>query len=396
MYWRLSNLYFWFFALLGGLLPYWSLYLQDRGFSYLQIATLMATIQLTKIVAPSVWGWLGDRSGQRVKLVRFGAITGSLFFAGVFLEPGFYGLLLVMLAFTFFWNAILPLYEVITLRTLGSQRDRYGKVRLWGSVGFIASVAGVGGILEWVPVGTLPWLLLPVFAGIAVSAFLIPSERGEVRQSAPRGSLRKIVTHPSVVTFFLMNFLLQVSHGPYYTFFSIHLEQHGYGKLSTGLLWSLGVVAEIGLFLVMHRFTRRFTVRQIAIGALFLTMIRWLLIAEMTDFVVVLVFAQLLHAASYGALHAISVQYIQSFFGQHHHGQGQALYSGLTFGAGGAVGAWLSGFLVDGVSTSAAFLGGAVAMALAIVITWRGLRPPPGAQVAKPAYSSGSSSSSSS
>ncbi|WP_372988351.1 MFS transporter [Marinobacter sp.] len=377
MYWRLSNLYFWFFALLGGLLPYWSLYLEGQGYTYLQIATLMATIQLTKIVAPSVWGWLGDRSGQRVRLVRFGAITGSLFFAGVFLEPGFYGLLLVMLAFTFFWNAILPLYEVITLRTLGKQKEKYGRVRLWGSVGFIAAVAGVGGILEIVPVSSLPWLLLPVFAGIAVSAFLVPSERGEEKPKAPKGSLREIVTHPAVVTFFLMNFLLQVSHGPYYTFFSIHLEQHGYGKLPIGLLWSLGVVAEIGLFLVMHRFTRRFSVRQIAIGALVLTMIRWGLIAELTDVVAVLIFAQLLHAASYGALHAISVQYIQGFFGKHHHGQGQALYSGLTFGAGGAAGAWMSGFLVDGISTSAAFWGGALAMALAVLITWRGLRPPP-------------------
>ena len=90
------------------MLPYWSLYLEARGFGYLRIATLMASIQLTKIVAPSVWGWLGDRSGQRVRLVRVGAIGGALCFAGVFLEPGFSGLLLAMLAFTFFWNAILP------------------------------------------------------------------------------------------------------------------------------------------------------------------------------------------------------------------------------------------------------------------------------------------------
>ncbi|WP_320159489.1 MFS transporter [Marinobacter sp. 1-3A] len=377
IYWRLSNLYFWFFALLGGLLPYWSLYLQEQGFSYLQIATLMATIQLTKIVAPSLWGHLGDRAGQRVRLVRLGAITGSLFFAGVFLEPGFYGLLLVMLAFTFFWNAILPLYEVITLRSLGKQRDRYGKVRLWGSVGFIGAVAGVGLILEWVSIQWLPWLLVPVFIGIVVSVFLLPAEQGERKPPAPKGSLRAIVTHPAVVAFFLMNFLLQVSHGAYYTFFSIHLEQHGYGNLAIGLLWSLGVISEIGLFLVMHRLTRHFTVRQIVIGSLVLTMIRWALIAELTDFLPVLLFAQLLHAASYGALHAVSVQYVQGFFGKHHHGQGQALYSGLTFGAGGALGAWLSGVLVEGFSTSVAFWGGAVAMAIAIAITARGLSAPP-------------------
>ena len=335
----------------------------------------MATIQLTKIFAPSLWGWLGDRTGQRVRLVRFGAITGSLFFAGVFMEPGFYGLLLVMLAFTFFWNAILPLYEVITLRSLGESKDKYGKVRLWGSVGFIGAVALVGGLLEYLPIQSLPWLLL---AGIAVSAFLVPAERGERKPPAPRGSLKAIVTHPAVVAFFLMNFLLQVSHGAYYTFFSIHLEHHGYSKLAIGLLWSLGVLAEIGLFLVMHRLTRRLSVRQIALGALTLPMIRWILIAELTDSLAVLIIAQLLHAASYGALHAISVQYVQGFFGKHHHGQGQALYSGLTFGAGGALGAWMSGFLVDGFSTSAAFWGGAVTMLVAIAITWRGLRPPPG------------------
>lgn len=377
IHWRLSNLYFWFFALLGGLLPYWSLYLEGRGFSYMEIATLMATIQLTKIIAPSLWGWLGDRTGQRVRLVRFGAVVGSFCFIGVFLEPGFYGLLLVMLVFTFFWNAILPLYEVITLSALGKDKDRYGKVRLWGSVGFIGAVAAVGGLLELIPISLLPWILAPVFIGIGVSAFLVPAERGVRKPPAPKGSLKRILAHPAVLTFFFMNFMLQVSHGAYYTFFSIHLEHHGYGKLAIGLLWSLGVLAEIGLFLVMHRLLRWFTIRQIAIAALTLTLFRWVLIAEVTDVVPVLIFAQLLHAASYGALHAISVQYVQGFFGAQHHGQGQALYSGLTFGAGGAVGAWLSGYLAGGFSTSAAFWGGAVAMAFAIVVTWRGLQPPP-------------------
>lgn len=376
-HWRLSNLYFWFFALLGGMLPYWSLYLDGRGFSYLQIASLMATIQLTKIVAPSVWGYLGDRTGQRVRLVRFGTITGSLCFAGVFLEPGFTGLLLVMLAFTFFWNAVLPLYEVITLQVLGSQRNQYGKIRLWGSVGFIAAVALIGVLLEWVDIRYLPMLLIPLFAGIAVSAWMLPVEKIVRTQKSPRGSLKAILTHPAVIAFFVMNFLLQVAHGSYYTFFSIHLQLHDYGKLAIGLLWSLGVIAEIVLFMVMHRLGARFSVRNIVLAALLLSLLRWLLIAEMASVLPVLIFAQLLHAASYGALHAVSVQYIQGFFGRHHHGQGQALYSGLTFGAGGALGAWGAGFLVDGIDTSAAFLGSAVVTALAFAAAWRGLRPPP-------------------
>jgi len=378
IYWRLSNLYFWFFALLGALLPYWSLYLEGRGFSYLEIASLMATIQLTKVVAPNVWGWLGDRSGRRVRLVRLGSVLGALCFLGVFLKPGFYGLLLVMVAFSFFWNAILPLYEVITLNGLGADRERYGRVRLWGSVGFIVSVAGIGWLLDILPLDWLPWLLLPLFGGIVVAAFLVPSESQAIKPpTGARERLVKIVSNPAVLAFFAMNMLLQVSHGAYYTFFSIHLEKIGYDKLAIGLLWSLGVVAEIGIFLVMHRIMRAFSIRQIALTALTLTLLRWIMIAEVSDILLLLIIAQCLHAASYGALHAISVHYIQGYFGQHHHGQGQALYSGLTFGAGGAIGAWLSGFIVDSAGTPLAFWGSAAAIALALVVAWLWLRPPP-------------------
>lgn len=377
IYWRLSNLYFWFFALLGALLPYWSLYLEDRGFSYLQIATLMATIQLTKIVAPNLWGWLGDRTGQRVRLVRIGSVTGALLFTGVFLEPGFYGLMLVMLAFTFFWNAVLPLYEVITLQGLGRDRARYGRVRLWGSVGFIASVALIGLVLEYVDLRWLPLLLMPLFVGIVVAAFCVPSSQGQIRPRDGKGNLKAIVLQSTVVAFFAMNILLQVSHGAYYTFFSIHLEALGYDKFSVGLFWSLGVAAEIVLFIVMHRVFDRYPVRTIALAALALTLLRWILIAEYSTSVPILIFAQCCHAASYGALHAVSVNYIHSYFGFQHHGQGQALYSGLTFGAGGAAGAWLSGLLVEWQGTTAAFWGSAGAIALALVIAAIWLRSPP-------------------
>ncbi|WP_242634447.1 MFS transporter [Marinobacter salicampi] len=358
-------------------MPYWSLYLEARGFSYLQIATLMATIQLTKVVAPNLWGWIGDRTGRRVQLVRLGAVAGALCFLGVFLDTGFYGLLLVMLAFTFFWNAILPLYEVITLQGMGRDRERYGRVRLWGSVGFIVSVAGIGWLLDLLPLTTLPWLLLPLFAGIAISTLLIPAETATTRPKRVRGSLKAIVADPSVLAFFAMNILLQVSHGAYYTFFSIHLEKLGYDKLAIGLLWSLGVFAEIILFIFMHRLLRRFTVRQIALTAVALTLLRWGMIAEVSSVLVLLIIAQCLHAASYGALHAISVHYIHGYFGEQHHGQGQALYSGLTFGAGGAVGAWMSGFIVDAYGTPPAFWASAGAMAVAFVVAWCWLRPPP-------------------
>lgn len=376
LYWRLSNLYFWFFAALGALVPYWSLYLEAEGFSYLEIALLMATLQGTKIIAPNLWGWLGDKTGKRLRLVRIGAMASLVCFAGVFARPEFTGLLLVMLSFSFFWNAILPLYEVVTLHNLGSDVRRYGQVRLWGSVGFIVMVALIGGLLEFFPVAMLPWMILPVFVGILLSTKGVHSEPS-TRREAHHGSIMSIIRKPAVWSFFLVNFLLQVSHGPYYTFFSIHLETMGYGKFSVGSLWALGVIAEVLLFLIMHRFLGRFTMRSIALVAIALTALRWGVIAEFSDQLLILLAAQLLHAASYGALHAVSVHYIHNYFGEGHHGQGQALYSGLTFGAGGAAGAWIAGLIVQADSTITAFWGAAAAMTLGLLIAWIWLRPAP-------------------
>lgn len=376
LYWRLSNLYFWFFALLGALLPYWSLYLQDQGFSYLEIALLMGALQATKIFAPNLWGWLGDRWGRRLTLVRVGAGLAALIFLGVLVHPGFYPLLAIMLGFSFFWNAVLPLYEVITLRGLERQRARYGRVRLWGSIGFILAVSLLGFLFEFLPVAALPWLLLMPFAGILVSTWLVPD-----RPSPPAGdqtaALGALLRQGPVLSFFIVNILLQLSFGSYYTFFSIHLKQFGYGDWLVGCLWALGVVAEVVLFLVMHSLFERYSLRRIALISLALTALRWVLIARFSGFVWVLVFAQLLHAASYGALHAMSVQFIQLHFGERHQGKGQALYSGLSFGLGGALGAWGAGLLVDWRGTGAAFAGSALIMVLAIFVAYAWLRPAP-------------------
>lgn len=373
-YLKLSNLYFWFFALLGALLPFWALYLEDRGFSYLQIGVLMATLQLTKVLAPYVWGWLADRTGRRMVLVRLGSAVAAAAFLGVLLEPGFYGLMAIMLVFSFFWNAVMPLYEVITLHNLGDRRHSYSRVRLWGSVGFIGSVTLIGQLLSVWSVGLLPWLLVPIFLGIALSAW-VPLEEPPGHRKNRSGSIAAILCQPAVWSFLLVNLLLQASHGPYYTFFSIHLRQLGYSEFSIGALWSLGVVAEIGLFLVMHRILGRFSLRAVAVVSLLLTVLRWSLTASLSESLSVLLLMQALHAASFGAMHAVAIHFIHGHFGEGHQGKGQALYAGLSYGAGGALGAWLSGEVVQAQDTAMAFWLGAALAAAALLVALLWLRP---------------------
>lgn len=373
-YTRLSSFYFFYFALLGAWLPYWPLYMQTLGYSAAQIGVLAAVMQGTKIIAPSVWGWLADRTRARLRVIRAGALAAVCIFAGVFFRHDFYWLILIVAAYSFFWNAVHAQFEVVTLGHLGPLFRYYGRIRLWGSVGFIGAVAGLGFLFDYIALSWLPWLLLTLLAGIWLSSLL-------VREPAPlanpviikTGSLAAILRQPVVIAFFVSCFLLQAAHGAYYTFFSVWLETNGYSRADTGLLWSLGVLAEVLLFLLMHRVWKHCNVRSILLLSLALSVLRWLLIAFAVTSLPVLLFAQCLHAATFASYHAAAVELVRRLFAGGHQGQGMALYSGLAYGLGGAFGALVSGLLwtVSGAGTFA--LASALSL-LALVIAWRWIR----------------------
>ncbi|MGB1221069.1 MAG: MFS transporter [Alcanivoracaceae bacterium] len=372
-YWRLSSFYLFYFALLGALVPYWSLYLRDQGFAAVQIGLLMSLPQLTKLVAPNLWGWLADRSGRRLAVIRLGNLAAALVFCAVFLADGFWSMALLLTAFSFFWNAVLAQFEVVTLETLGSRASRYSHVRLWGSVGFIVSVILVGQGLDIFPVTLVPWVILACLWLLWLATLVLP-EQPVQGHDTPRTGLWSVLRQPPVLVSFACAFLMQMSHGPYYTFFTIYLTDAGVSGSLTGLLWGLGVAAEVALFLVMHRVLHRFTLEHIITASLGLAALRWLLLAWYADNGLALVIAQLLHAASFGSFHAASIAWVHRAFGGGHAGQGQAFYSSVGFGAGWALGASLSGALWDQYGGDTFVMAAAVAM-LAFAISLVGLRP---------------------
>ncbi len=371
-YWRLSGFYFFYFASLGALIPYWGLYLKSLGFGVAAIGELVAIIMATKIIAPNVWGWLADHGGRRMRLVRIACLLTPLTFAGVFFWYGYWMLALITTLFSFFWNAALPQFEATTLNHLGADSHRYSSIRLWGSIGFIIAVAGLGGVFERTGTGILPTILLALFAGIWISSLLVP-EHAAPHPHVEHEPLRKVLAQPAVVSFLLVCFLVQASHGPYYTFFSLYLEAHGYSESAIGQLWALGVVAEIGVFLKMHDWLPRFGARSLMLIATVLTALRWLLIALFVEYVGIMVSAQILHAASFGVYHAVAIHLTHQLFTGRHQGRGQALYSSVSFGAGGAVGSLIAGYLWAGVGAQWMFAVAAATAALAALITWRGL-----------------------
>jgi len=372
-YWRLSSFYLFYFALLGTLVPYWSLYLQDRGFIAAQIGLLMAIPQITKLGAPNLWGWLADRTGKRLRIIRLGNFLAAIIFTGVFVADSFWSMVVVLTGFSFFWNAVLAQFEVITLDTLGDRSHRYSQIRLWGSVGFIAAVLSVGALLDVFSVALLPWILLASLWLIWLCTQFLPAGAARNIQRERQGGLLKVLRQPGVLAFFVCAFLMQLSHGPYYTFFTIHLVDMGLSRTVAGALWALGVIAEVGLFLIMHWLLVRFPWKAIVVASLLLAALRWLVIASVADSIPWLVLAQLLHAATFGSFHAAAMAWLHRTFVDGHAGQGQALYASFGFGAGWAVGAGISGMLWAKLGADSFFLAAGVAF-IASVLAWLRLR----------------------
>jgi PPP family 3-phenylpropionic acid transporter len=371
-YWRLSSFYFFYFASLGALLPYWNPYLKSLGFSSLQIGLLMAIVMGTKIVAPNIWGWIADRSGKRMSIVRLASLLSVICFAGVFISSAYGWLIIVMFGFSFFWNASLPQFEATTMNHLGTHTHAYNTIRMWGSVGFILLSVGLGYVIDWQGFEIVPLALLLLFVFIWFSSLIVP-ERPSEHSSLEHKPLRKVLARREVSALLLSCFLIQASHGPYYTFFSIYLEESGYAAALIGELWALGVIAEIIMFLFMYRLLPRFGSRDLLLLAFLLATVRWIMLALFVDSLATLIVIQILHAASFGIVHAVAIHLIHRFFIGQHQGRGQALYSSLSFGAGGAIGSLYSGFIWEGLGPVWVFLIAAVFSLVAFIVTWRGI-----------------------
>ena len=343
-YWRLSSFYFFYFALLGCISPYWALFLDGRGYSAVEIGELMALFGLVRMIAPNIWGALGDYTGRRMMLLRLGCGICFVVFANIFWVDGFLAMALLMVGYGFFWAAVLPQFEVVTLNYLKERTDEYSKIRIWGSLGFVVMVLALGWLFNSVSVSALPIFMLMLLMAILLSSLAVRSEKRTERESGGAGFLA-LLLRPSVMAFLFAAFLMQFSHGAYYTFFSLFLQRLEYSSSWIGFLWALGVLAEVLVFLVIHRAFRHVTYKAVLIFSLFLAALRWYLTAHFADVLWVLVLAQLTHAATFGAMHAVSMHYIHRFFKGRHQGQGQALFSSLTYGAGGALGAYVSGFI---------------------------------------------------
>jgi PPP family 3-phenylpropionic acid transporter len=373
-YWRLSAFYFAYFAQVGASAPYFTLYLASLGLAAAQIGVLLSLGQLMRVVGPNFWGWVADRSGQRVRIIGGTLACAGICFAGFFFVTSFWGMFALLLVLGFFTSASMPLTESLTLTHLRGAISGYGAIRLWGSVGFIVTVTLVGYALDSLPVANLLWMVLATYALGWICALALSDAPGGGGHAVPE-PVWSILRRPEVAALLAACFLMTLAHGPLYAFFSLYLVDHGYSKAAVGWMWTFGVIAEIIVFLLMPALMRRYSLTGILLVCFAATVLRFLMIGWGVGSAPVLFAAQLLHGLSFGAYHAAAVTAIHRWFPGAHQVRGQAIYLSVSFGAGGVLGSMLSGLGWESIGPAWTFSAAALAaLAGFVLLQWK-VRP---------------------
>lgn len=353
---------FTYYAHVGTFAIYATLFFAARGLSAPQIGVLMSLIQVMRMFGPNLWGWVADHTQQRVAVLRFVTFAAVAAFIGIFFAETYAQFILVIVLLNLFTSAHGPLSEALIITDLRGDLHNYGRIRMWGSIGFIAAVIISGYLLEWFGVDKLPWIALVLVASVALSSLRIkPAPQPLHAETAP--GLWSVLRQRAVIAFFVSAALMAGVHMSLNAFYSLYLEQAGYSKPVIGGMWAIGVVAEVAFFYFQAPLFRRFGAPRVMLFAFAAALLRFPVIGAAEKYLWVLVLAQLLHAATFAAHLSSAVIVMQRWFSGPLQARGQALYMSLAYGIGGTLGGLLMSLCWDKLGPQAIFY---LAAALAV------------------------------
>ena len=294
-----------------------------------------------------------------------------------------------MLSPSYGWNAgvtvalflctagVIPISEAalahLVSRSGTLDAGRYGKVRLWGSIGFILAVSASGFALQWLGVGWFPAFVVGMLALLLLATIRLPMVREAAHDSDSVPGALSVLRQPMVAWFFAGVFFTVLAHTSLYAFLSLYLVSLGYSKGAIGLLWAVGMVMEVGWFWFQGRWLPRMSTQGWLLLAAGVSVLRFAAIAAWGQSAFVLVLAQCAHALTFAAQHTGCIATINRQFPGRLRGRGQALYSVLGYGASGVVGGVAGGALSEALGFTAVFWAASGAAMLAALCCWRGL-----------------------
>ncbi|HPA13627.1 MAG TPA: MFS transporter, partial [Desulfobacterales bacterium] len=267
--------------------------------------------------------------------INFWAMVAITFFYGIFYAP------------------IIPFLEAFTMDILNENKNIYGRIRAWGSISFILVVLLVGKMMD---VYSIRLILVGIFVGSCVQAILstgIP--KISIPRKEPFVAKKKALFNTRVVVFLFCGFLMLFSHGTYYGFYSIHLENLGYGNTFIGIAWAMASIAEILVMINSDRIFKQFSLENVLAFSFLVAAIRWFALFYVTSPVAILLL-QIFHSVTYGTFHMASILYMDLLTPEKAKTLGQALNNALTYGLGMMVGFLINGYLYESMGSSALFM----------------------------------------
>ena len=373
-----------YFAHIGFFNPYLSLWLKEMGYGIFAISILTSLQAATRLFAPYGWGTLSDRTGERVKLLRFCALVALTMTVGLWFDLGLLGLSLVFFVLFTHTSAMMPMSEAAMAHLVSQggsfNAHRYGRVRLWGSVGFLITVFAAGSWFEVFGMRHFPaWTSITMLA-VALSVWRLPDLKEAVQTHHETVAVGPILRDPKVAWFFASLFFHVLAHIGIYVYFSLYLDALGYSKTMIGLMWAVSVVMEILWFFTQSRWLPRFSLAGWLVLCGVAMVVRMGLTAFGASVLGVLVIAQLLHAMTFAAHHAVCIALISEHFPGRLRGRGQALFTVIGYGFTGVLGSLGGGWLSERFGLAAVY-GASLAMALVgtacALKVWRWRRPKP-------------------
>jgi len=336
--------YFLYFGVMGVFLPFFNLYCYHLGFSGFQIGVLSGIRSVALVVFPLLWGLVADRFHARRKIYIGCNLVSTLFWALLLFTADFGTMAVIIALYGMFYAPIISFLEAFTMDALGDDKQSYGRLRAYGSISFILTVLILGTVLDLAGVGIIVTLILAGSLVQAVAAFKIPDVQIKKRFS-DRAGLRFFM-RPRVLVFLTCAFLMLVSHGTYYGFYSIHLETLGLDKTFIGFSWALASTAEILVMVKSDRLFARFSLEKVLVFSFVVAALRWLILFTSASPVIILL-SQVLHAVTYGTFHMASILYIDRLTPDASKTMGQAVNNAVTYGLGLVVGFLFSGILYE-------------------------------------------------
>ena len=333
-----------YFAHIGFFNPYLPLWLKSLGLPLVVIALLTSVQSFTRVLAPYAWGALSDRTGERVRLLRLSATVALLASLGLWYDGGAWWIGAVLLLLFTHTSSMMALTEAAMAHLVAGDWGRYGRIRLWGSAGFMVTVLLAGTWFERFGMGHFPgWTMFSLAAVLLCTLWLPDVREKPVQAGTPGEPIGPVLRQPAVRWFFGALFFHVMAHFAIYGFLSLYLDARGYSKAMIGLLWAVSVLVEIAWFFWQGRLIRTLPMPRWLVVCGAATTVRMALTGVGADWLTVLLAAQVLHALTFATHHTACIALVSRHFHGRLRGRGQALFTVIGYGCGGVLGVLAGG-----------------------------------------------------